>query len=195
MLHIAFASTDIEHVNTHFGAAERFVVYDVSPGHAKFVKMGDFQAAVMKGEYKDRKLPAGTRIVPGEDMAPKPGELDRPPEDKVIAKLEFLQGCAAVYAASIGASSIKRLMSVGIQPIICDNGQAIRDLLDEVSLALAVGGLSWVERAKARLRGKSPARFDEMEKEGWHGEAATVPGASLADAHKTPLRLITAIDD
>ncbi|MDR0701846.1 MAG: nitrogen fixation protein NifX [Azoarcus sp.] len=195
MLHIAFASTDLEHVNTHFGAAERFVVYDVSPGHAELVKVGDFQAAVMKGEHKDRKLPAGTRIVPGEDMVPQPGELARPPEDKVVAKLEFLAGCAAVYAASIGASSIKRLMAAGIQPIICDNGQVIRDLLDEVSLALAVGGLSWVERAKARLREKNPARFDDMEKEGWRGETAPPPGASPPDAHKARLRLITAIED
>jgi nitrogen fixation protein NifX len=194
MLHIAFASTDVEHVNTHFGAAERFVVYDVSPGHAELVKVGDFQAAVMKGEHKERKLPAGTRIVLGEEMAPKPGELDRPPEDKVIAKLEFLKDCAAVYAASIGTSSIKRLMSAGIQPIICDNNQQIRDLLDEVSLALAVGGLSWVDRAKARLREKSPGRFDEMEKEGWNG-GSTLSEISPGNRGKAQLRLITSIDD
>ena len=194
MLHIAFASTDIEHVNTHFGAAERFVIYDVSPGHAELVKVGEFLAAVMKGEHKDRKLPAGARIVPGEEMAPKPGEPGRPPEDKVVARLEFLKGCAAVYAASIGASSIKRLMSAGIQPIICDNGQTIRELLDEVSLALAAGGLSWVERARARLREKSPARFDEMEREGWDGNAMP-PETAAANTRKASLRLITSIDD
>jgi len=188
MLNIAFASTDTEHVNTHFGAAERFIVYDVSPGHAELVKVGEFQPAVMKGEYKDRKLPAGTLIAPGPEAAAKPGELDKPPEDKVVAKLEFLADCAAVYAASIGASSIKRLMSVGIQPVICDNDHPIRELLDEVSLALAQGGLSWVDRAKARLRDKSPQRFEEMEKEGWDASPTPLPGAPS-------LRLITSIED
>ncbi|MDR1889944.1 MAG: nitrogen fixation protein NifX [Zoogloeaceae bacterium] len=195
MLHIAFASTDLEHVNTHFGAAERFVIYDVSPGHAELVKVGEFQAAIMKGEYRDRKLPPGTILTPGPEMAAKPGELDKPPEDKVVAKLEFLQGCAAIYAASIGASSIKRLMSVGIQPIICDNGQIIRDLLDEVSLALSCGGLAWVDRARDRLQEKSPERFAEMEQEGWQGGAETPVPITPVAPERARLRLITSIED
>jgi len=118
MLHIAFASTDDTHVNTHFGAAERFVIYDVSPGMADLVGVGEFAAAIMKGENKDKKLPVGTVYTPGPEMAPQPGELDKPPEDKVVAKLDFLKDCAAVYAASIGTSSIKRLMGAGIPSFI-----------------------------------------------------------------------------
>lgn len=157
MLRIAFASTDNRQVNTHFGAAERFAVFDVAPGCAELVGVGEFQAAIMKGENKDRKLPAGTVLTPGPEMQAKPGELDRPPEDKVVAKLEFLRGCTAVYAASIGTSSIKRLMSVGIQPIIVDNGHDIEDLLNEVSLALSCGGLAWVDKARARLEAETGA--------------------------------------
>lgn len=171
MLHIAFASTDEIHVNTHFGAAERFVIYDISPGVAELVGVGEFASAVMKGENKDKKLPVGTVYTPGPEMAAKPGELDKPPEDKVVAKLDFLKDCAAVYAASIGTSSIKRLMAAGIQPVIVDNNHEIVDLLNEVSLALSCGGLSWVDKAKARFLagGKSPDRFERMEREGWHG--------------------------
>ena len=40
MLRIAFASTDNHYVNTHFGAAEQFVIYDVSPGCAELVGVG-----------------------------------------------------------------------------------------------------------------------------------------------------------
>jgi hypothetical protein len=83
-------------------------------------------------------------------------------------------------------------MAAGIQPIICDNGQLIHDLLDEVSLALSVGGLTWVERTKARRQEKSPERFMHMEQEGWN---AAVPANALVDAQKTHLRLITSIDD
>jgi hypothetical protein len=83
-------------------------------------------------------------------------------------------------------------MSAGIQPIICDNNQVIHELLDEVSLALAVGGLSWVERAKARLREKSPDRFDEMEKEGWQGDML-VCANTTENTKQAHLRLITSI--
>lgn len=175
MLRIAFASTDNEHVNTHFGAAERFVIYDVSPGEAELVGVGEFAAAVMKGENKDKGLPrdqqgVSTMFIPqAEDYPPHPPE--KPPEDKVVAKLEFLAGCAAVYAASIGASSIKRLMAANIQPIIVDHGHEVLDLLNEVSLALVYGGLAWVDRARARAETRSPDRFDRMEQEGWPGNA------------------------
>ena len=45
MIRIAFASTDRQHVNTHFGAAERFVVYEVSAGHAELAAIGGAAAA------------------------------------------------------------------------------------------------------------------------------------------------------
>lgn len=168
MIKVAFASRDDTHVDMHFGAAERFVVYDVSPGCAELVKIGQFEYAVMKGENKDKALAEGQIVIPGEEMAAKPGELDHPPEDKVLAKLDFVKECAAVYAASIGNSSIKRLMALGIQPVIVDHGHDIIDLLNEVSFALAQGGLSWVDRARAKLRDES--RFADMEAEGWDEE-------------------------
>ena len=73
-------------------------------------------------------------------------------KDKVIPKLDFVKECAAVYAASIGANSIRRLMALGVQPIIVEPGHEILDLLNEVSLALVYGGLAWVDRAKAKAQ-------------------------------------------
>jgi nitrogen fixation protein NifX len=186
MIRVAFASTDNQHVNTHFGAAEKFVIYEVSAGRADLIGVGEFKAAVMKGENKDRALPNGTRIVPGEEMRPTPAELEKPPEDKVLAKLAFLSGCAAVYAASIGNSSIKRLMGADIQPVIVGHGQDIVELLNEVSLALASGGLSWVTRALSKA--KCGDRFDAMEAEDWQSDSA----GTIAQVHH---RLITSIED
>lgn len=189
MIKVAFASTDETHVDMHFGAAESFVIYDVSPGSAELVGVGHFVAAVMKGENKDKALTDrhGTPqiVVPAaEDYPPHP--VDKPPEDKVVAKLEFLKECAAVYAASIGTSSIKRLMMADIQPIIVDNGHDIVDLLNEVSLALCMeGGLSWVDKAKTRQ--KAAAALDMQGKAGWLG-ASQGAGEQVND-------LITSVDD
>ena len=189
MIKVAFASSDETHVNLHFGASETLVVYDVSPGSAELLGIGRFVSVTMKGENKDKALlPAeqgvGAAVVPSSaDYPPHP--VDKPPEDKVLAKLEFLKDCAAVYAASIGTSSIKRLMMHKIQPIIVNNGHTIVDLLNEVSLALSVGGLAWVDRAKQR--NTAPVRFDMWDKEGWLGEDKNPP----QQAHT----LITTIDD
>ena len=132
MLKVAFASNDHVHVNQHFGGAEGFIVYDVSPGHAELVGLGEFTRVEHVGSTGRAGLTGGT-------------------EDKVLAKLDFLQDCAAVYAVAIGNSSIKRLMKAEIQPIITDNGHHIVDLLSEVSQALwEPGSLSWVDRLCAK---------------------------------------------
>ncbi len=189
MIKIAFASNNETHVNLHFGAAESFVVYDVSPGTAELIGIGRFVSVTMKGENKEKALEPvqqadAAMVVPSSvDYPPHPA--DKPPEDKVLAKLEFLKDCAAVYAASIGTSSIKRLMMHKIQPIIVNNGHEIVDLLNEVSLALSVGGLAWVDRAKNRS--VTPERFDMWDKEGWLGEEQSPP----EQVHS----LITSVDD
>ena len=138
MLKIAFASTDQERVNLHFGGAEKLVIYDVSPGRADLVGVQQFFKAEQVGE-------AGRSGLTGSV------------QDKVIPKLEFVDGCAAVYAASIGGNSVRRLMAAGIQPIVDDEGHELLDLLNEVSLALVYGGLPWVEKAKKKVGESSPA--------------------------------------
>lgn len=187
MIKVAFASSDQAHVDLHFGAAESFVVFEVAPGAAEMVAIGRFVAVEMKGVNKDKGSGYETPqvLVPeATDYPPHPA--DKPPEDKVVAKLEFLKDCAAIYAASIGTSSIKRLMMADIQPIIVDTGHDIVDLLNEVSLALCMeGALSWVDRARSRQR--SSGELNMQGKEGWLGEE------KFAD--EPAQELITSIDD
>lgn len=160
MLKIAFASSDRAHVDLHFGGADSLVVYAVSPGRADLVGVGRF----VKAEQ------AGTDVRSG---------LENSAQDKLVAKLDFLKDCAAVYAANVGASAIRRLMMAGIQPIIVDEGHDIVDLLDEVSLAMCCEGLAWVERAMAAAEP--------------HADG-DLPAASAADG-RISHRLITSIDE
>jgi nitrogen fixation protein NifX len=169
MIRVAFASDDRQCVNEHFGAAEQFVLYDVSPGLAQFVGLARFVKARMKGINAEH---------PSDEPAPL-DEEERMTEDKVIAKIEFLNSCSGVYAAKIGMSSIKRLMQASIQPIIVNKGFPIIDLLNEVSLAMACGGLPWVERAQER-----PKPLVEL--------SDTEPVATAGDSN---VSLITSVDD
>jgi len=154
MIRVAFATSDRQRVDLHFGASEHLIIFEVAPGEAELVGVGNFPKAEMKGENKDKGLLRdGSTLVVNAPVTITDPDLVVP-EDKVIAKLEFLTGCAAIYAASIGASSIKRLMALGIQPIIVDAGHEVLDLLNEVSLALAHGGLAWVDKAVAERNRK-----------------------------------------
>lgn len=140
MIKVAFASTDRLRVNQHFGAAEAFAIYEVTPDKATLVGVGEFAEEAMDGN-----------------------------EDKLIAKVDFLAGCAAVYVMAIGASAIKKLMAKGIQPIRVNEVDAVDELLGEISRAMHEGGVAWVDRAVALQAKKAEDRFASMEEEGWQG--------------------------
>ncbi|TCJ14917.1 vanadium nitrogenase [Parasulfuritortus cantonensis] len=167
MIKVAFASSDRTHVDLHFGAAETFVLYDVGPDSAELLGVGQFARREMRGQLKDYAVPELSPDDPnylGEPVIP---EDPQEREDKVTAKLEFLQECAAVYAVAIGNSSLKRLMGAGIQPVIARNGQDIESLLREIAAALDHGGMSWVVRAANRAQTRRPDRFAAMAREPW----------------------------
>ena len=78
MLRVAFASSDRVHVDLHFGGGERLVIFDVEPGAADLVGVGEFIKAELKGENKDKGL-ARTPLSPDSPVAVTIG----PDEDKV----------------------------------------------------------------------------------------------------------------
>ena len=141
MIRVAFASTDRVRVNQHFGAAEGFAIYEVVPGRATLVGVGEFAEEAMDGN-----------------------------ENKLAAKVDFLDGCAAVYVMAIGASAIKQLTAKGIQPIRINEVDGVEDLLRDISAAMSEGGVAWIDRAiAAQAKANAGDRFASMEQEGWEG--------------------------
>ena len=141
MLKVAFASTDRVRVNQHFGSAEGFAVFEVTPDKATLVGIAEFSAEAMDGN-----------------------------EGKLAAKVDFLAGCAAVYVLAIGASAIKQLLAKGIQPIRINEVDLVDDLLRDTAQAMREGGVAWIERAlAAQAKANANDRFATMEKEGWEG--------------------------
>lgn len=141
MLKIAFATNNRERVNQHFGTAESFAIYEVNERGSALVAISEFPE-----EHRDGH------------------------EDKLQAKVDFLEECAAVFVMAIGASAIKLLITRGIQPVRIAENSPIEPLLTEISTAMRMGGIPWVERAVAKTRlNKDSARFTRMEDEGWQG--------------------------
>lgn len=135
---VAFATTDMVHVNQHFGSAKSFAVYAVNPEQAEILEAAQFGELAQDGN-----------------------------EDKLSVKLQLLEGCAAVYCQAVGASAIKQIIAHGIQPIKVHEGSMIKDLLADLQAEMKSGPSSWLAKAINQNKGPDPQRFDEMEQEGW----------------------------
>ncbi len=137
-LKVAFATTDMETVNQHFGSASSFSIYAFD-------------------QYKIRLF----EVVQFGDM-----EQDGR-EDKLLAKLDALEECIAVYSQAMGASAIAQLKARNIQPARVVSGSSITEIIEGLQNELRTAPSVWLARAMQKQKTDDPGRFDDMEAEGW----------------------------
>lgn len=137
-LKIAFATTDMEIVNQHFGSAKSFAVYAVDRDNAQLLEAAQFGELSQDGN-----------------------------EDKLSVKIELLNGCSAVYCQAIGGSAINQLIAKNIQPVKVHEGSKIKDLIVDLQNEMKAGPSSWLAKAINLHKGSDPERFKQMEEEGW----------------------------
>ncbi len=135
---VAFATSDMQHVDQHFGAAEAFALYALNPEQAGLTEAVQFGQLAMDGN-----------------------------EGKLAAKIDALAGCIAVYCQAVGASAVNQLRSRGIQAIKVSPGCEIRLLVEALQYDLCHGPSAWLARAIAQQKPRNAGRFDDMEQEGW----------------------------
>lgn len=133
---IAFASGDMAHVDQHFGTAQNFAVYEISPTFDRLVEVVRFAASDRDGN-----------------------------EDKLMAKIEALEGCAAVYVQAVGGSAIRQLLRLGVCPVKTPAGTPISALIAQARAEMRTETAPWVHGA-LRPR-KDPERFAAMAEEIW----------------------------
>ncbi len=136
---IAFASTDRKQVDQHFGAAEAFVLYELSADDARMTEVVEFHDSdtAMDGH-----------------------------EGKLAGKIALLEGCAAVYCNAVGASAVKQLLAAGIQPMKVEEGEPIDALLCGLNHSLLHEPPAWMAKHLKR-EGAGADRFSAMDEEGW----------------------------
>jgi nitrogen fixation protein NifX len=137
-LKIAFATSDMNTVNQHFGSAKSFAIYAVNQDGAQLLEAAEFGVLAQDGN-----------------------------EDKLSVKIDLLADCAAVYCQAIGASAINQLMAKGIQPVKVHEGSKIADLVRDLQHELMAGASTWVAKALKKYQNPNPDRFKQMEDEGW----------------------------
>lgn len=137
-LKVAFATSDMQTVNQHFGSAKSFAVYAIDPDNARMLEAAEFGILSQDGN-----------------------------EAKLSVKLDLLEGCAAVYCQAIGASAINQIIARGIQPVKVHEGSKIMDLIVDLQNEMKAGASSWVAKAINKPKGNNSDRFKQMEEDGW----------------------------
>ncbi|HFB2048481.1 MAG: nitrogen fixation protein NifX [Hyphomicrobiaceae bacterium] len=135
-LRVAFASSDRKTIDQHFGSGTLFIVYAITMNSSRFVEVLEFPSALRDGN-----------------------------EGKLVARVEALRGCNAVYVQAIGASAICQLRSAGIYPLKVERNTSISHLISALQNKIRTDPPAWV--VAAFIEDKDPDRFDRMDEEGW----------------------------
>jgi nitrogen fixation protein NifX len=137
-LQIAFATSDLKHVNQHFGTARCFAIYAVNAEQAELIEVAQFSEPQQEHD-----------------------------ENKLAIKLDVLHHCAAVYCQAIGSSAIQKLLAAGTQPLKVDVQAPITRLIGDLQSQLHFFAPTWWKKAMAGALEHDRTRFDRMEAEGW----------------------------
>lgn len=135
---VAFATSDGDIVNQHFGSASGFDVYGISGSERRQIAHKRFGK-----EKQDGK------------------------EDKLRPKLAWLTGCDLVYCGSVGGSATRQLLALGIHPVIVKGEPKIDGLIDQLQRELKGTPSPLVARVMRLKSSRSESRFDSMAEETW----------------------------
>lgn len=111
---VAFASSDGQFVDQHFGAACTLLVYQVGKATAHIHKIGEF--ATIADD-------SGTRLN---------------------AKMAWLDDCDVIYASAIGSSASAQLMARGVLPLRASPGSPIQVLVEVLQSEIEDGVAEWL---------------------------------------------------
>ena len=116
---IAFATQDLQTVDAQFGWAKNIAIYEFSPEAYRLDRIVSFEAN-LAGDGN---------------------------EDKLVPKIEALDGCALLYVAAIGGSGAARVIAKKIHPVKVEKPEVITDLLDRLLVLVNKNPPPWLRKA------------------------------------------------
>ena len=136
---VAFASLEGDMVDQHFGSAQAFYLYAITPDSADFIASHNFGV-----EKKDGN------------------------EDKLKPKMAWLAGADIVYCGSIGGSATRQLLTLGVHPVQVKGGPDVEELIEELQGQLSSSPEPWLEKLiQRKQKAQNDDRFADFEDEGW----------------------------
>ena len=99
---VAFASSDYHHVDQHFGATPRLVVYGVKEDDVTLLRVVDF--TVLAGHQTE----------------------------KITSRISALEDCVTLYCVAIGETVFRQLLQIGVRAVRVPEDTPIIGLLQEI---------------------------------------------------------------
>ncbi len=128
---IAFATTNGNTVDEHFGRAGMFAIYEITEAGHRFVEMRKFADGI------DRS------VVETKDT----GALH---DDAVQRKVDRLADCRLIYITEIGGPSAARLVRKGIMPMKVKGPASIEKALAQLEETMRKSPPPWLRKAMAK---------------------------------------------
>jgi nitrogen fixation protein NifX len=125
---VAFATTDGNTINEHFGRSGKFAVYELSKDGYRFIEMRKFS------DGEDRAI-SETRNL---------GEVH---DDRVQSKVDRFADCKIIYLTEIGGPSAARLVRKGIMPLKVKETTSIEDALKQLFESIQKTPPPWLRKA------------------------------------------------
>jgi nitrogen fixation protein NifX len=139
-LRIAIASRDGQSMNAHFGSAEKFVVYEVTPRDREFV--ATLEMSQVSDESGDHKAES---------------------EDKNGRKIAALAGCHIVFVLAVGGPVAAKILAAKIHPIKLAEPEPIDSVLSRVQGFMTSDPPPWLRKVLAATASRSMSFLDEDE--------------------------------
>jgi nitrogen fixation protein NifX len=137
-LRIAIASRDGKSLNAHFGSAEKFMVYDVTPQRHELVQA--IEITQVSDESGDHKVES---------------------EDKNGRKIAALAGCHIVFVLAVGGPVAAKILAAKIHPIKIAEPESIDSVLSRVKTFMTSDPPPWLRKVLAATSARSMSFLDE----------------------------------
>jgi nitrogen fixation protein NifX len=125
---VAFATTDGNNVDEHFGRAGMFAIYEYSEDKFRFVEIRKFADGMDKS------------VVDTKDSGPL--------HDKAVqSKVDRLADCKLIYVTEIGGPSAARLVKKGIMPMKVKGPLSIESALGQLGEMIKKSPPPWMKKA------------------------------------------------
>jgi nitrogen fixation protein NifX len=125
---VAFATSNGQQVDEHFGRAGMFAIYEFTDREFHFVEMRQFANGM------------GMAVVDTKDM----GALH---DDAIQNKVDRLSDCKLIYLTEIGGPSAARLVKKGIMPMKVKEIVFIESALNQLMGTIKKSPPPWLRKA------------------------------------------------
>jgi len=138
-LRVAIASSDLKSLDSHFGSAKRFAIYEVTPTSCRLLEALAF-----------------------ETVSDQSGAHETEGDDRIGPKVAGLKGSNLLFVLAIGGPAAARVVGAKIHPVKLNAPESIDSIIGRVQALMTGTPPPWLR--KAMLGAASPT-LDELDAE------------------------------